>query len=146
MTEADLPRVAELSEELGYPGPFAELQARFHLLGKDGNSGLFVAERDGAVIAFLQVGVRVPLESPVHAEVLALSVTSAARRSGAGRALCERAVSFTRERGIASLRVRSSVARDVSHVFYAELGFKRTKTQHVYALPCPARRPRYLTG
>jgi GNAT superfamily N-acetyltransferase len=134
MTVADLPAVAELSEELGYPCPLEELTARFALLAKAEDSGLFVAEREGVVIGFLQVGVRIPLESPIHAEILALSVTDRMQRTGAGRALVDRAVAFTRERGLPSLRVRSNVTRDVSHVFYTQLGFERKKTQHVYAL------------
>lgn len=134
MTAADLPAVAELSAELGYPCPLEELRTRFALLAKDASAGLFVAERDGAVIGFLQVGVRIPLESPIHAEILALSVTTRLHRTGAGRALVARAVEFTKQRGISSLRVRSNVTRDVSHVFYTNLGFARTKTQHVYSL------------
>ncbi len=134
MAETDLPQVAELSRELGYPGPLEDLRARFALLTKAGEDGLFVAERDHAIIGFLQVGVRVPLESPVHTEILALSVMGRAQRTGAGRALVARAVAFTKERGITSIRVRSNVTRDVSHVFYTQLGFEKKKTQHVYAL------------
>lgn len=135
MTAADLAAVTELSRELGYETTLPDVTARFTLLSESADAGLFVAEREGAVIGFLQVGVRVPLEAPIHAEILALSVTSRLHRTGAGRALVARAMAFTKERGLSSLRVRSNVTRDVSHVFYTSLGFERTKTQHVYALP-----------
>lgn len=135
MTESDLLHVVELSRELGYPAPIEELRARFVMLTMDAGTGLFVAERAGAVIGFIQVGTRVPLESPVHCEIIALSITGRAQRTGAGRALVARAVTFTKERGITALRVRSNVMRDVSHVFYTQLGFEKKKTQHVYELP-----------
>ena len=38
------------------------------------------------------------------------------------------------------LLVRSNVVRDVSHVFYAGLGFSRIKTQHVYVKSLLCRR------
>jgi len=135
MTLTDVAVVTELARELGYATTEEELRARFELLSKDPAAGLYVAERAGVVIGFIQVGIRVPLEAKIHAEILALSATGKEQRTGAGRALCARAAAFAKHHGLTTLRVRSNIARDGSHAFYTHLGFEKTKTQHVYALP-----------
>jgi ribosomal protein S18 acetylase RimI-like enzyme len=134
MKEADVEQVAALANELGYPVPLSEVRARFALLSGDRGSALLVAERQSVVIGFLHLAVCVQLTSAIHTEILTLSVTGQAHRSGAGRALVDQAIQLTKERGLSSIRVRSNVSRDVSHVFYAALGFTRTKTQHMYSL------------
>jgi len=76
---------------------------------------------------------RSSLELGDRAELMALVVDSSARRRGLGRELVEYAEAWGRSRGLAFLTVRSNAARELSHPFYAALGYARDKTQHVYS-------------
>jgi GNAT superfamily N-acetyltransferase len=60
-------------------------------------------------------------------------VDAAARRCGIGTLLVDAAQQWARAAGLSEIIVRSNVVRDASHVFYLALGYRRLKTQHVYA-------------
>lgn len=135
MSAADLPRVAELSAQLGYPVTAEALQKRFDALRFSKTNVLFVA--GDPVGGWIQVEERQSLESGENAEIIGLVVDSQRRREGLGRALVARAEQWARERGLPKLRVRSNVTREESHRFYPALGFSKSKTQHVYEKPLP---------
>jgi len=134
MEQADLPAVLALSAELGYPAKPGELAERFAVLARSPADALLVAEREGEVLGYLQVQERWHLESGRGAELVALVVSSRARRSGAGRALVAEACRWAKARGMGRMRVRSNVQRVESHRFYPALGFRAVKTQQVYEL------------
>ncbi len=133
MTTNDLPAVAALSGQLGYPVAAATLETRFERLAATSDA-LLVAEDERGVVGWLHVGSHMSLEAEPLAIIYGLVVDERARRHGAGRALVERAEAWARERGIPRIRVRSSVSRSESHEFYPALGFRRVKTQHCYEL------------
>ncbi|MFT3841486.1 MAG: GNAT family N-acetyltransferase [Myxococcaceae bacterium] len=135
MSAVDLPKVAELSKQLGYPVTAEALQKRFDALRFSKTHVLFVA--GDPVGGWIQVEERQSLESGENAEIVGLVVDSARRREGLGRALVARAEQWAKERGLPKLRVRSNVTREESHRFYPALGFKTSKTQHVYEKPLP---------
>ncbi len=132
MSRAELPRVAALSQQLGYPVTPAELEARFERLSGARSHALFVAGEP--VGGWLHVEQRDSLESGESAEIVGLVVDDRRRREGLGRALVARAEVWAKERGLKRLRVRSNVAREESHRFYPALGFRLSKTQRVYEL------------
>lgn len=132
--EDDLPAVAALSAELGYPVTSAELQARCALLRRSTTDALLVAAKEHAVIGWAHVQERTLLESGTFAELVGLVVSATSRRTGAGRALVAASAAWAKARGLGRLRVRSNAARVESHHFYAALGFTRTKTSQVYDL------------
>lgn len=72
------------------------------------------------------------LESGRRCEILGLVVDSAHRRAGVGQQLVAAVEQWAAGRGLVEVSVRSNVARPESHPFYERLGFRRTKTQHVY--------------
>jgi GNAT superfamily N-acetyltransferase len=130
----DLPRVGDLSAELGYPADAPALSARFARLAADPGDALFVAERDGRVVGWIHAHPRWLLESEPYAEIGGLVVDARAQRSGAGRALVEEVVRWATGQGLARVRVRSDVRREAAHAFYPALGFAVVKTQHTYDL------------
>ncbi len=137
MAAADLPRVAELSLQLGYPVALAELHRRFERLARSPSDALFVAGEP--VGGWIHLEHRESLESGESVEITGLVVDAARRREGLGRALVARAEQWALQRGVSRLRVRSNVTRQESHHFYPALGFARAKTQHVYErlIPLP---------
>ncbi len=128
---SDAPRIVALSAQLGYPATPPEIEQRLDAFARV-DTAIFIAELDHAVTGWIAVERRITLESGVAFEITGLVVDARRRRTGAGRALVDAAEHWARERGAEALVVRSNVARDESHPFYAGLGFARTKTQHVY--------------
>ncbi len=138
MSAADLPKVAELSGQLGYPVSLGELEKRFEILRASKTNVLFVAGEP--VGGWIQVEQRQSLESGENAEIVGLVVDSGRRREGLGRALVASAEQWAKDRSLPKLRVRSNVTREESHRFYPAIGFQKSKTQHVYEKPCSEKR------
>jgi GNAT superfamily N-acetyltransferase len=133
MRAGDSGAVAALSEELGYPAGDGDMAARIAALTLDGEAVLLVAETAaGDIAGWIHVASRRGLESAPFAEIVGLVVARTRRRQGAGRLLLRAGESWAAGRGLARIRVRSNVARDVAHAFYPAMGYRRVKTQHVY--------------
>jgi GNAT superfamily N-acetyltransferase len=60
------------------------------------------------------------------------------RRRGVGQELVAAVEWWALGRGVTEISVRSNVVRAESHPFYQRLGYRRTKTQHVYRKPISA--------
>ena len=131
MTREDLPAVARLSGELGYPVAAPAIARRFEELSNEAN-GLFVAANSDGVVGWIHVvSVRTLTDEPM-AEIDALIVEEAARSRGVGRELVLAAEAWAQAHGLATLRVRTRITRERAHRFYEKAGFALTKTQHVF--------------
>lgn len=128
----DAEAIARLSTELGYPNSEEEMRARIERLLQSDNYFLVVAEQGSEVIGWIAAERRLLLESGERAEIVGLIVSQSARRAGTGQALVDAAEQWARRHGMATISVRSNVARAESHPFYERLGYVRTKTQHAY--------------
>jgi GNAT superfamily N-acetyltransferase len=130
---SDVPALAELAGELGYPSSAEQVGERFRrLLDHPELHGVFVAEgADGVAAAWVHVFVSLRLESEPFAEIGGLVVGAASRGGGVGVAMVRCAEAWARGRGLARLRVRSNVIRERAHRFYERVGFARLKEQVV---------------
>jgi GNAT superfamily N-acetyltransferase len=130
----DAAEIARLVTELGYPVETGAILSRLQALllhpdhlvtvaagPNDRLSGVIMAEH------------RVLLLYGPQVEIMGLSVGSEARRMGVGRALVKAVEDWAGQFGDGPIVVRSNVIRPESHPFYERLGYKRRKTQHVYA-------------
>lgn len=134
MKVRDLPWVAPLLAELGYPVGISELQERFCKL--DAASAVsFVAERKGHIGGWIHLTRRDTLLGPSRAEIIGLMVKADARGQGVGKALVAAGLTWSRGKGVARMRVTSNLKRTDSHPFYRNLGFTLTKESAVYDLP-----------
>lgn len=131
-TLADTAEIARLSAQLGYPADVAAFEARLRRLLDSPLHAVLVAAGGTRLAGLIGLEHRITLESGERVEIVALVVDTAARRSGVGRALVAVAERWARERGLDTLFLRSNVVRPEAHAFYPDLGFARTKTQHVY--------------
>jgi len=130
---ADVPRLAALSEVLGYPvdaGALANRLAR--LLAREDNVVLVAIARSGDVVGWIHAVEHELLEVERHCEIAGLVVDLSYRGKGAGRQLVEGAERWAAGRGLALMSVRSNIARIDSHPFYERMGYTRVKTQHAY--------------
>lgn len=129
----DVPALARLSGELGYPSTGAQVSARLARVLADREHAVFVAEdAAGQVAGWVHVFIYKLLESDPRAEIGGLVADPAARRQGIGRALMQRAEQWSRERGLPVVSLRTNIKRADAHRFYESLGYTSAKTQFNY--------------
>jgi len=133
MVRADIPRVAELTGQLGYPTTTAQMEKRFLALDGAPESALFVAETaEGVVVGWAHVISRVLIECERFAELMGLVVDEGARRQRVGESLMRCVEGWALERGYRSIRIRSNSARKEARPFYERMGYTVRKTQWVF--------------
>jgi GNAT superfamily N-acetyltransferase len=130
---SDLPRLSQLSSQLGYPVPEADLGRRLtHLLSRPDHHIVLAETSPDLVVGWIHAAEQWVLESELTCEILGLVVDQSCRGQGIGRMLVAAVESWAATRGLAAIKVRSNVARAESHPFYQRLGYTRIKSQHVY--------------
>jgi GNAT superfamily N-acetyltransferase len=130
-TDAD--RLAELSEELGYPIDSEVIRRRLErLLAKAEHIVLVAESPTNGVVGWIHAAEHDILEVGSFCEILGLVVAAGQRGKGVGRRLVEQIEDWATARKLQHVSVRSNVARPESHPFYEQIGYARVKTQHVY--------------
>jgi GNAT superfamily N-acetyltransferase len=134
VADADLPAVARLLGELGYPATPEQVRGRLARVAEDEDYAAYVAEVDGRVAGFLGMmrGWTYEHERP-YARILTLVVDQAVRRRGVGARLVEFADQWARERGAYVLMLNTNVRREEAHRFYESMGFSRTGYRYARA-------------
>ena len=136
VTREDAAAVSALSGQLGYPVSAEAIATRLErLLGRDDQLVLAAVADDGALAGWIHAAEQDLVETERRCEILGLVVDGRRRRSGIGRRLVAEAERWAASRGLRQMSVRSNVAREESHPFYAAQGYGRVKTQQVYRKP-----------
>jgi N-acetylglutamate synthase-like GNAT family acetyltransferase len=129
----DVPRLAELADQLGYPCKADSMLERLQQLYGRHDHAILVAESpDGDVLGWVHIFVRPLLIAERAAEIGGLVVDSSARSRGIGERLLEAAEAWAVEAGYPRLRVRSNVKRKRAHRFYHLRAYQVIKTQVVF--------------
>lgn len=131
----DAGQIARLAGALGYPNETEAMRARLASLTATVGHWVAVAcdaQDDAITLGWVHVARCITVETGEYAEILGLVVDPAARRGGLGRSLVAAAERWAREQNLPRITVRSNAVRIESHPFYAALGYRRPKTQHVY--------------
>ena len=128
----DVPALASLSGELGYETTTDALASRLSLVAGQRDQIVLVACVGDMVVGWIHGAEEVLLEDDRRCEIRGLVVSRAYRRQQIGQHLVAALERWATARGLAMVSVRSNVARDAAHPFYEALGYRRTKTQHVY--------------
>lgn len=120
----DVPRIATLLDQLGYPSSTDAVAYRVDSLLDDPQSALIVAEVDGTVVGVAAVHAIPRLDDSTRlGRLTALVVDDRFRRLGAGRALVAAAEERARTLGCRDMEITSSRVRTTAHRFYASLGY-----------------------
>jgi len=130
---ADLPAVAKLCGQLGYPDEVPAIGARLATLLAEPRHAVLVAERTGqGIVGLIHVYTDTWLVLGETAEIGGLVVAEGFRGDGTGaRLLCE-AERWAAARGCARLFVRTNAVRERAHRFYERQGYTLLKTQRIY--------------
>ncbi|MYM30355.1 GNAT family N-acetyltransferase [Duganella sp. CY15W] len=127
----DLPRIAELFFQLGYPNTLEQLAQRwpaFH----DRDADCWIAETPAGIIGVLTQNYVLPMSTTAqYAVVSAFVVDAAVRRSGAGSALMRCAEQEAIRRGCSHTELSSSMRRPQAHLFYEDYGFVEVPKRYV---------------
>jgi GNAT superfamily N-acetyltransferase len=132
--EADLPALAALMADLGYPATPEQVGARLARIHGNHDYATRVAEVDGDVVGMmgLQRGWAYEHDRP-FVRILALVVSERMRGRGVGARLVADAGAWADERGAYAVHLTTSLHRDEAHRFYERLGFERTGWRYVRA-------------
>ena len=77
------------------------------------------------------------LQSPAFALITGLVVSESHRSLGIGKRLCAEVEAWSREQGVAKIRVTSRNSREGAHRFYLREGFERIETWEVFEKMLP---------
>jgi GNAT superfamily N-acetyltransferase len=127
-TEADIPVMMHLFEELGRPHADpsnARVNEVYREHIADPHHLMLVAELSGRVVGALSGTYRTRLNWPTRELWIAdLVVTEPARSFGAGRALMDVSIARARQAGCHRITLESGHQRQVAHQLYTSLGFE----------------------
>lgn len=132
----DAARLAELSDQLGYPATAGEIRRRLRGIRPAAQQAVLVAEtKEAGVIGWLHVSRQPLLEVELRGEVNGLVVAESHRSLGAGAQLLAAAEDWARKHGCKGMSVRSNVIRERAHQFYLRNGYEHYKTQKSFRKP-----------
>ena len=131
--QADAPRIAELSGQLGYPTTVREMARRLKVTLREKSGACFVAEtKENGVVGWVHVSLTPLLEVEKRAEVNGLVVEEKVRSRGAGSRLLQVAEVWARKKHCKGVSLRSNVLRERAHGFYLRHGYEHYKTQKAF--------------
>lgn len=134
----DTAEVLVLIEQLGYersPGEVTQWIAT--LSERAENQAAFVAYFPGEVVGWIEISIEHRLQSAAYALIGGLVVKDGFRNQRIGLRLCERAEAWSREHGVAVVRVTSRSTRVGAHRFYQRNGYSLTKVSQVFEKKLP---------
>ncbi|MBL7688048.1 MAG: GNAT family N-acetyltransferase [Bdellovibrionaceae bacterium] len=138
MNPSDLPEVAQLARQLGYPVDVREIENRFSLISDNSDYALFVAKTDeNKAVGWIQIN-REPKSLLIsdYADVAALVVDENYRGKGIGKLLLQEIEKWARQNKIKQIRLRSNSKRTDAHRFYLREGYQISKLANIFMKNC----------
>ena len=114
--------------DLGYDCRTDLIKERIEKLDTE-REAVFVAEKDGIVVGYIQVELYRTLYFETMANILGLATDSNYRRQGIGKALVEKTEEWASGKGAKIMRLNSGASREGAHAFYRNLGYGSEKEQ-----------------
>jgi GNAT superfamily N-acetyltransferase len=136
-TIKDVPALASLMEQLGYPTTVENMTVSFINIDSNPSYHTMVAEEDGKVVGMigLYTGILYNKDG-LYARVIAFVVDSNYRNKGIGKLLINEAERWARNQGADSIGLNSGnrPERDNAHQFYKRMGYVEKSTGFVKSL------------
>lgn len=100
----------------------------FAALDGDPNQYMLVGDRNGEVVAYLQITFMQHLSrlGSIRGQVESVRVRSDLRGQGIGKQLMQESIRLCRERGCSLVQLTTDLTREQTRKFYEDLGFKVT--------------------
>ena len=126
-TAADLPALAHLMTELGYPTSMEEMAVRMESIRDRTDHATFVADANGVAAGMIGVSVSPSLyRRDLQGAIVALVVSPEFRGRGIAALLVDRGERWLRDSGARRATVNPSIHRQDAHRLYTRLGYEHT--------------------
>jgi GNAT superfamily N-acetyltransferase len=133
ISHEDAAAVAELSRQLGYEVSVEMVAEQMGRLSSRGGSQVaFVACVGEDVVGWIEATITRHLQYAPYSLIGGLVVREGMRSLGIGKRLCSEVEAWSREKGVAVVRVTSRSTREDAHRFYLRDGYERIKTSAVF--------------
>lgn len=133
-TVEDAAGIAALSAMLGRSGDATRITDELVRLQASPADIVYVFETTPAtLLGWIHAGERLVLGSGRRCEIFGLVVDDRTRARGTGRWLVDAVEEWARDQGLEQVFVRTNVTREEANTFYPRLGYRLTKSQHVYS-------------
>ncbi len=133
ISHEDAAAVAELSRQLGYEVSVERVAEQIgSLSSRSASQVAFVACVETDVVGWIEAAITHHLQSTPYSLIGGLVVREGMRNMGVGKRLCVEVEQWSREKGIAVVRVTSRSSREDAHRFYLRDGYERIKTSAVF--------------
>lgn len=122
----DVPELAVLMEQLGYPTTAESMTVRFNNIESNPSYHTLVAEMDGKVVGMIGLCTGIFYEKDgLYARIVAFVVDYNYRNKGIGKLLLKEAERWARNQGANSIGLNSGnrPERKDAHEFYKRVGF-----------------------
>jgi len=123
---ADVPAIAGLVTQLGYPTAAAIMEPRLKRMLALSHHAIVVAECSGEVVGVAGACVDHGVELDAYGRITALAVDEKWRGRGVGTLLVRHVEGWCRERGADRVTLTSGHHRPESHKFYEAIGYEAT--------------------
>ena len=136
-SKADIPQLAGLMEQLGYPTTTEEMESRYTSIEEDSHYHTLVAELDGKVTGMAGLCKGLFYEyNGFYVRIVAFVVDSQCRRRGIGEKLLLETERWAIEQGAIAIGLNSGnrSERLAAHRFYAQMGYEQKSTGFSKAL------------
>ena len=139
-TEADVPALALLMTELGYPTTETEMQMRYKAFSSHADYMTWVAVYNNLAVGMIGLLRNIYFEkNGIYIRVGALVVNKEYRKLGLGKALLQKSIDWAIELGAQQVLLNSGnrEERRDAHAFYQHLGFEPKTTGFVKTISAP---------
>jgi predicted N-acetyltransferase YhbS len=138
ISHEDAAAVAELSRQLGYEVSAEMIADQVgRLSSRAGSQIAFVACVGGDVVGWIEATITHHLQYAPYSLIGGLVVREGMRSLGIGKRLCAEVEAWSKEKGVAVVRVTSRSTREDAHRFYLRDGYERIKTSAVFEKVLP---------
>jgi GNAT superfamily N-acetyltransferase len=127
----DIPRMAILCNQLGYPTKMEDLPIRLDMIRDLSHHIVIIAELDHLVVGWLHAYLCPLLITGSQAQLGGMVVDDEFRSLGIGKELLLHAEDWARTKGCKFLTVFSNITRSATHNFYGTLDYSNIKTELV---------------
>ena len=131
---SDIPQIALLMDQLGYPTSVEQMRTRFEKINAEPAYHTLVVEDEGKVIGMSGLCTGIFYESDgLYVRIVAFVVDESYRNKGLGRLLLVASEEWARNKGAVGIVVNSGnrTERIAAHAFYKAMGYREKSTGFV---------------